>query len=196
MMVAKSLHYKSRLISIFLIFIIALGCLWFRVAPAIALSESPETMGAWETIPLPPQEERLQSVHTILLPNGKVLMANGSSFRSTVVKKNDEYEFMEGVDLTNYDVINNTGLYDPATGKFERIPSPPALLIDQETNRPTTNDLFCGGHIQLANGDVLFVGGTGQYYNGGAFTGSKWFNLYHWRTGKWSNPGQMKDGRW
>ena len=197
MMITKSLNFRSRLISIFLIFVIALSLIFFRVNPAIAeVVGSPETMGAWETIPLPPQEKRIQSVHTTLLPNGKILMANGSSFRSTLIKGNEGYEFIEGVDLTNYDVINNTGLYDPATGKFERIPSPPALLYDQELKHTSTNDLFCSGHVQLANGDVLFVGGTGRYYPGGAFTGSKWLNLYHWRTGKWSNVGQMKDGRW
>lgn len=38
--------------------------------------------------------------------------------------------------------------------------------------------------------------GQGRYYPGGAFTGSKWLNLYHWRTGKWEDLGQMKDGRW
>lgn len=195
-MITKSLNFRSPLISIFLIFIVAISCLLFRINSAIALSGSPETMGVWETIALPSEKERIQSVHTILLPDGKVLMVNGSSFRSQVVEENDEYEFVEGVDLTNYDVINNTGLYDPATGKFERIPSPPALLYDKELQHKTTNDLFCGGHVQLANGDVLFVGGTGRYYPGGAFTGSKWLNLYHWRTGKWSNLGQMKDGRW
>jgi len=196
-MIAKSLNSRSRLSSIFLTFAIALCFVFVRGDKAIAeVAGSPETMGAWETIPLPPQEKRIQSVHTTLLPNGKILMANGSSFRSTVIKENGEYEFIEGVDVTDYDVINNTGLYDPATGKFERIPSPPALLYDRELKHTSTNDLFCSGHIQLANGNVLFVGGTGRYYPGGAFTGSKWLNLYNWRTGKWSDLGQMKDGRW
>ena len=55
-------------------------------------------MGAWETIPMPPQKDRMQSVHTTLLPNGKILMVNGSSFRSHLVKENGEYKFIEGVD--------------------------------------------------------------------------------------------------
>lgn len=163
---------------------------------ALSAESNPATMGAWETIPLAPKGDRIQSVHTVLLPNGKILMANGSSFRSTLETENDEYKFIEGVDLTNYDVINNTGLLDPVTGTFERIDSPPAMVYDRELRHKTTNDLFCSGHIQLANGDVLFVSGTGRYYPGGAFTGSKWLNIYHWQTNKWENVGQMHDGRW
>ncbi len=196
MIIAQSFNQRRRIISIFLVFVLAFSLVFVRGKPAIAASGKKENMGAWSTVPLPSPEERMQSVHTTLLPNGKVLMVNGSSFRSTLVKKDGEYEFIEGVDLTKYDLINNTGLLDPETGEFERIPSPPALRYDKDLKHKTTNDLFCGGHVQLANGDVLFVGGTGRYYPGGAFTGTKWLNLYHWRTGKWEDLGQMKDGRW
>ena len=198
MLIAKLITQKRRIISIFLVFVFALSLMLLRGEAAIALMamDSKETMGAWETIPMPPPGDRIQSVHTTILPNGKVLMVNGSSFRSTLVKEDGATKFIEGVDLTNYDVINNTGLLDPATGEFERIPSPPALVYDKDLKHKTTNDLFCSGHVQLANGDVLFVGGTGRYYPGGAFTGSKWLNIYHWQTGQWENVGQMQDGRW
>lgn len=186
---------RLKFVSVFLAFILALAisvCGWER-AIADTLTGSPETMGMWETLPMPDQENRMQSVHTNVLPNGKVLIVNGSSFRSFLVLENGEYkftQFTEGVDIKNYDVINNTGLLDPATGKFERIASPPAF------QNGTTNDLFCVGHIQLADGNVLFVGGTGRYYPGGAFTGTKQINLYDWKTGKWKDLGEMKDGRW
>lgn len=114
-------------------------------------------------------------------------------FVAFLVLENGEYkftQFTEGVDVKNYDVVNNTGILDPETGKFERISSPPALQYG------TTNDLFCVGHLQLADGNVLFVGGTGRYYPGGAFTGTKQINLYNWRTGEWKAIGEMKDGRW
>ncbi|MEO0835846.1 MAG: galactose oxidase early set domain-containing protein [Cyanobacteria bacterium J06642_3] len=194
-MITKPINQPSRFISMLLVFIFAFSVVLFKADIAIAV-DSPEAMGEWSTIPMPPPGDRIQSVHTTLLPNGKILMVNGSSFRSTLVRENGEDKFIEGVDPKKYNVINNSGLYDPATGKFERIGSPPALVYDPEVNRKTTNDLFCSGHVQLANGDVLFVGGTGRYYPGGAFTGSKWLNLYSWRTNKWSNIGQMKDGRW
>ena len=193
---SKAVNWRSRIVSVFVILAIAFCLIFIQPQQAIAANGDPATMGVWETIPLASPDERLQSVHTVLLPNGKILMVNGSSFRSTLEKENDEYKFIEGVDLTNYDVINNSGLLDPVTGNFERIPSPPAMVYDQELKHKTTNDLFCGGHVQLPNGDVLFVGGTGRYYPGGAFTGTKWLNIYHWQTGKWENVGQMQDGRW
>ncbi|MEL6501978.1 MAG: hypothetical protein AAFQ23_11360, partial [Cyanobacteria bacterium J06623_1] len=191
---SKSAIWRSRVVFILAVLAIAFSLVFWQPQLAIALDN--EAMGAWETIPLAPEGNRVQSVHTIVLPNGKILMVNGSSFRSTLETANGEYQFVEGVDLTNYDVINNTGLLDPVTGKFERIASPTAMVYDRELKHKTTNDLFCGGHIQLANGDVLFVSGTGRYYPGGAFTGSKWLNIYHWQTGKWENVGQMQDGRW
>ncbi|MFM9159070.1 MAG: hypothetical protein ACKOPK_14440, partial [Dolichospermum sp.] len=108
-------------------------------------------MGAWTTIPMPEPQDRMQSVHTIVLPNGKILMINGSSFRSTLIEENGKFKFKEGVDQKKYNDINNTGLLEPVTRKFERIASPPAL------QNGTTNDLFCLGHVQLADGNVLFI---------------------------------------
>ncbi|OLT60543.1 galactose oxidase early set domain-containing protein [Moorena bouillonii] len=199
-MIAKLLTQR-RVISIFLIFVLAFSLVFLEGEPAIADAAiaSAENMGAWEDIPMPPLRERIQSVHTILLPNGKVLMVNGSSFRSTLVKdNNEEYKFIEGVDLTKYDVVNNTGLLDPKTGTFERIGSPLTHTQpdSKELQANTTNDLFCAGHVQLDDGNVLFVGGTGRYYPGGAFTGTKWLNLYKWEENTWEVLGEMKDGRW
>jgi hypothetical protein len=191
-----STNLRSQIVSILIIFAIAFFLVFFSTQTAIALEDNSSTMGVWETVPLASKGDRIQSVHTIVLPNGKVLMVNGSSFRSTLEQENGKYKFIEGVDLTKYDVVNNSGLLDPVTGKFERIPSPPAMVYDDELQHKTTNDLFCSGHLQLANGDVLFVSGTGRYYPGGAFTGSKWLNIYHWQTNKWENVGQMHDGRW
>ncbi len=180
-----------KIISLFLVCIFAFSFTFMGGEPAIAVVQGPkETMGMWETIPLPPPEDRMQSVHTTVLPNGKVLVVNGSSFRSTLVKQDGQYKFIEGVDPTNYDAINNTGLLDPETGTFKRIDSPPAWQYG------TTNDLFCVGHVQLPDGNVLFVGGTGRYYPGGGFDGTKQINLYDWRTEQWKAIGEMKDGRW
>lgn len=183
---------KNRMVSVFLAFLVAVAisiCGWEEAIaqPIVGLKEE---MGAWETIPLSAKENLMQSVHTLLLPNGKVLSLNGSSFRNTVVINKGEPSFIEGVNVTDYDVINNTALLDPETGKFERIASPPAQQYGE------INDLFCSGHLQLVDGNVLFIGGTGRYYPGGAFTGSRQVNLYDWKTGKWSSVGQLKEGRW
>ncbi|MEA5470603.1 galactose oxidase early set domain-containing protein [Spirulina sp. 06S082] len=191
-MIIQLLPKPRGIISIFLIFFLTLSSIFWGGDMAIAASVSGgrKTMGQWKTIPMPPQRDRIQSVHTTLLPNGKVLMVNGSSFRSTLIKENGEYAFIEGIDPTNYEAIDNTGLLDPSTGEFKRIPSPPAL------QNGTTNDLFCSGHVQLADGNVLFIGGTGRYYPGGAFTGTKQINLYDWQTETWKNLGEMQEGRW
>ncbi len=182
----------TTIVSVFLAFILAVAvtiCGWDQAIAASQIGPK-EEMGTWETIPMPPKEDLMQSVHTVLLPNGKVLSVNGSSFRSTLVKDNGKISFVEGVAVTDYDVVNNTSLFDPETGKFERIASPPAVQYGE------SNDLFCAGHLQLADGNVLFIGGTGRYYPGGAFTGTKQVNLYNWQTGEWSALGQIKEGRW
>lgn len=183
---------RTTLISVFFIFILTLAvtfCGW-KQAIASPLVGAKEEMGAWETIPMAPKESLMQSVHTILLPNGKVLSVNGSSFRNTLLNDQGKTTFVEGVGSGDYDAINNTSLFDPETQQFERISSPPAMQYGQ------SNDLFCGGHLQLADGNILFISGTGRYYPGGRFTGSKQANLYNWQTGEWSPAGQMKEGRW
>jgi hypothetical protein len=187
--------YKSKrftIASVFLIFVLVLIstiCSWDQ-AIAAPMAGIKEAMGSWETLPIPAPEDRMQSVHTILLPNGKVLVVNGSSFRTSLVNDEMDIDLVEGVDVKNYDVINNTGLLDPQTGEFERIPSPPSIQAGE------TNDLFCTGHLQLPDGDVLFVSGTGRYYPGGAFTGNRQINLYNWKTGEWSALKSLKQGRW
>ncbi|WP_055077780.1 galactose oxidase early set domain-containing protein [Pseudanabaena sp. 'Roaring Creek'] len=199
----------KRIISICLVFLLAFyivfgDSVFGYSKEAIALtSDSTGTartsMGKWKVLPMPAMSDRTQSVHTTLLPNGKVLVVNGSSFRTELDRENGQYQFVEGIDVSDYAVVNNSGLLDPKTGKFERIPSPPALRFDKTIGKNganTTNDLFCSGHVQLADGNVLFAGGTNTYYPGGAFTGTKWLNLYDWRSGKWKDLGQMRDGRW
>lgn len=183
---------QTRVVSVFLIFILAVAITFFSWDYAIAspLVGPQAEMGSWETIPMPAKENRMQSVHTILLPNGKVLSVSGSSFRNTLVNDNGKITFVEGVGAGKYDAINNTSLFDPETKQFERIDSPSAIQYGE------SNDLFCAGHLQLADGNVLFISGTGRYYPGGRFTGSRQANIYNWQTGKWSPVGQMKEGRW
>ncbi|NET34246.1 MAG: DUF1929 domain-containing protein [Cyanothece sp. SIO1E1] len=192
-MMLKLQNQRVRLAAIVLVFSLTLAFVMFGGEWAIAAALPKATnqiTGAWSTLPMPAQTDRMQSVHTSLLPNGKVLVVNGSSFRSTLIKHNDTNTFLEGVDITDYDVVNNTGLLDLESSTLKRITSPAALQYGE------TNDLFCSGHLQLADGNVLFVSGTGRYYPGGAFTGSRQLNLYHWQTDQWSTLGQLKAGRW
>jgi Domain of unknown function (DUF1929) len=182
----------TRIISLILALVLVITiniCGWGQ-AIAAPMIGAKEQMGEWETISMPQAENLMQSVHTLLLPNGKVLSLSGSSFRNTLVNDNGQPSFIEGVNVTDDVVVNNTSLLDPNTGMSERIASPPAMQNKE------TNDLFCSGHLQLPDGNILFVGGTGRYYPGGAFTGSRQLNLYNWQTGRWSRVGQLKEGRW
>ena len=168
----------------------------------------PEEMGAWYMLPMPQEEDRMQAVHAALLPNNKVLIVNGSSNRNRVTAEN---KIEDGVNTKDYAVVNNTSIFDPSlsdpyyakgnqapdfnTSPFYRIDSPPAEINGE------SNDPFCSGHLQLPNGDVLFIGGSRLYYPGVRFSGSKQANIYHWqeKDGKkigWENLGLTKDGHW
>ncbi|HLH15141.1 MAG TPA: hypothetical protein VKV16_10165, partial [Solirubrobacteraceae bacterium] len=74
--------------------------------------------------------DQARTVHAVLLQNGKVLLMAGSG--------NSRMEFDAGC-FRSY-------VYDPVTNTSREILTP--------------KDLFCSGHVQLANGNVLIVGGT------------------------------------
>jgi len=161
----------------------------------------PEEMGAWYMLPMPEEKDRMQAVHAAVLPDNKVLIVNGSSNRNHVTV---EGKIEDGVNTKSYDVVNNTSIFDPSLSDpyynnpkldfnkspFQRISSPEALLNGE------SNDPFCSGHLHLPNGDVLFIGGSRQYYPGVRFSGSKQANIYHWKEKSWENLGLTKDGHW
>jgi hypothetical protein len=160
-------------------------------ARAATVASEPAIGGEWKTVPLPENKnDWMQAVHTALLPNGKILIVNGSSNRNTLVIENGVNKFTDGVKTNNPDAINNTALFDPKTETFEHIASPPAELYDQ------SNDPFCSGHLHLSDGNVLFVSGSNRYYPGEKFEGSKQTNVYNWNDNTWTSIGQLKEGRW
>jgi hypothetical protein len=75
----------------------------------------------------------VRAIHTVLMYNGKVLFVAGSG--------NNPAEFAAGT--------FESAVYDPGTGKFQVIPTP--------------DDFFCAGHVQLADGNVLVLGGNKAY---------------------------------
>ena len=75
----------------------------------------------------------VRAIHTVLMYNGKVLFVAGSG--------NDPDEFAAGT--------FESAVYDPVTGRFQVIPTP--------------DDFFCAGHVQLADGNVLVLGGNKAY---------------------------------
>ncbi|MFF0227044.1 galactose oxidase-like domain-containing protein [Streptomyces sp. NPDC004629] len=80
-----------------------------------------------------PEEYRQHTIHAALLHTGKVLLVAGSG--------NDQENF----DAKKFD----SRIWDPVKGTIKKVPTP--------------NDLFCTGHTQLANGNLLIAGGTKRY---------------------------------
>lgn len=80
-----------------------------------------------------PKRDRLNTIHAALLHTGKILLIAGSG--------NNQQNF----DAKKFD----TRIWDPVKGTVKRIPTPA--------------DLFCTGHTQLANGNLLIAGGTKRY---------------------------------
>ncbi|MBX9364007.1 kelch motif-containing protein [Streptomyces sp. WAC04114] len=80
-----------------------------------------------------PEEYRQNTIHAALLRTGKVLLVAGSG--------NDQDNF----DAKKFD----TRIWDPVKGTVKKVPTPA--------------DLFCTGHTQLANGNLLIAGGTKRY---------------------------------
>ncbi|MGD1714236.1 galactose oxidase early set domain-containing protein [Dapis sp. BLCC M172] len=169
-----------------------------------------EEMGAWYMLPMPEKEDRMQAVHTILLPSNKVLVASGSSNRNRV---DEDGVIQDNINTRDYDVVDNTNIFDPSlsdpfykegdvnpdfdSNPFERIDSP---ITPVEDNEP--NDLFCSGHLHLPDGNVMFAGGTRLYYPGVKFQGSKFVNVFDWEKEMWDETPEgthfhtMEDGRW
>ncbi|GAB2861413.1 hypothetical protein GCM10022221_71520 [Actinocorallia aurea] len=116
----------------------------------------------------------VRAIHSVLLHNGKVLLIAGSG--------NDPDNFKAGSFTTK--------VYDPKTNKF--------------TNVPTPYDMFCAGHVQLADGRVLVMSGTEEYAQydpqTGAETagwkGSKKSYIFDPATNRYTKVNDMVDGHW
>ncbi|MFE0516095.1 galactose oxidase-like domain-containing protein [Streptomyces sp. NPDC058964] len=80
-----------------------------------------------------PKEYRQDTIHAALLHTGKVLLIAGSG--------NNQDNF----NAKKFD----TRIWDPVKGTIKKVPTPA--------------DLFCTGHTQLANGNLLIAGGTKRY---------------------------------
>ena len=72
------------------------------------------------------------AVHVALLPNGKVFYVGGSGWHIGQWKNST---FQAGI----YDPVNDT---------------------HQQLGHPVGEDLFCCGHVPLADGNILLAGGT------------------------------------
>lgn len=140
-------------------------------------------------------------VHAVLLKNGKVLMAGGSS--------NINYNKNLPDDVTKSKVVieHSVAIYDPIADTVTEVPPPPQNQYQGYGLIHFPNllyhDLFCSGHSVLPNGKVLFVGGT-EFYSGtpgpgphnAHFPGFRNTSIYDTDTNSWSAGSQLVHGRW
>jgi hypothetical protein len=90
----------------------------------------PARYGMWKVIQ---KEAPIRGIHAVLLHNGNVLLIEGSGGQVANFDRFDKGTF-------------NTQVYNPRTNTFTKV------------NTPV--DLFCAGHVQMANGNVMVLGGT------------------------------------
>ena len=105
------------------------------VSASYELGEAPDpraVTGEWNQNPT---NTPVRSIHSTLLPNGKVLMVAGSG--------NNQAMFASGTFTAS--------TWDPVTDTFENIPVP--------------EDMFCSGHAHMADGNVMLAGGNKFYPN-------------------------------
>ncbi len=116
-----------------------------------------------------PFESPVRAIHAVLLHNGDVLLIAGSG--------NDPEAFAAGT--------FKTARYRPSTGRFTEVPTPA--------------DLFCAGHVQLADGRVLVMGGNKDYPAADGSHGYKGLRdsfLFDPVTNAYEPAGDMSAGSW
>jgi hypothetical protein len=115
-----------------------------------------------------PAPSPVRAIHSVLLRDGRVLMVAGSG--------NDADAFAAGTFRTT--------VWNPATGQFTAVPTPV--------------DLFCSGHVQLADGRVLIMGGTKSYPvpNGHGYEGLVDSYAFDPATNRYTRLGNLNVGHW
>ncbi|MFI5861665.1 galactose oxidase-like domain-containing protein [Streptomyces sp. NPDC051546] len=111
----------------------------------------------------------VRSMHAVVLKNGKVLLIAGSG--------NDIAQFNAGT--------FTSAVYDPANGSFKTIPTPV--------------DMFCSGHVQLADGRVLVMSGNKGYPSADGtigYQGLKDSYTFDPATEKYTKTNDMNGGHW
>ena len=138
----------------------------------------------------------MQTVHSMLLPSGRLLLISGSSWRNRSELTEYFPEFPDPETPTGlfnrendpfrndkldeyYDLVNNAAIYDPEANTFYRIPVPVPEPDPDAEDQFVPNDFFCTGHQHLSDGNILFTGGT-QYYSPYR-TGNNTSYIFDWR---------------
>ncbi|MFD8654665.1 galactose oxidase-like domain-containing protein, partial [Streptomyces mirabilis] len=115
-----------------------------------------------------PTQNPVRSMHSVVLNNGKVLLIAGSG--------NSEENFNAGT--------FTSAVYDPLNGTYKVIPTP--------------KDMFCSGHVQLADGRVLVMSGNKAFpvAGGHGYEGYKDSYVFDPVTETYSKTNDLNDGHW
>jgi hypothetical protein len=116
-----------------------------------------------------PFDAPVRAIHAVLMDDGDVLMIAGSG--------NDPDDFAAGT--------FESAVYDPTSGSFTVIPTP--------------SDMFCAGHVQLPNGDVLILGGNAAYPaadGGHGYEGLNTSYVFDPATESYIQVNDLNDGHW
>ncbi|MFE5143397.1 galactose oxidase-like domain-containing protein [Streptomyces fagopyri] len=115
-----------------------------------------------------PTQNPVRSMHSVVLNNGKVLLIAGSG--------NSEENFEAGT--------FTSAVYDPVNGTYKMIPTP--------------KDMFCSGHVQLADGRVLVMSGNKAFpvAGGHGYEGYKESYVFDPATETYSRTNDLNDGHW
>ncbi|MEV6191577.1 galactose oxidase early set domain-containing protein [Streptomyces sp. NPDC051920] len=115
-----------------------------------------------------PTQNPVRSMHSVVLNNGKVLLIAGSG--------NSEENFAAGT--------FTSAVYNPATGSYKVVPTP--------------KDMFCAGHVQLADGRVLVMSGNKAFpvVGGHGYEGYRESYIFDPVTETYSRTNDLNDGHW
>ncbi|MFF8266407.1 galactose oxidase-like domain-containing protein [Streptomyces sp. NPDC016562] len=132
--------------------------------------------GAWEVIPA---KNPVRSMHAVVL-NGGTSQAGGSGGGKVLLiagSGNDIAQFNAGT--------FTSAVYDPANGSFKTVPTPV--------------DMFCSGHVQLADGRVLVMSGNKGYPSADGtigYQGLKDSYVFDPATEQYTKTNDMNGGHW
>ena len=118
-----------------------------------------------------PTEMTARALHATVLRDGRVLLIAGSG--------NSTDSFTAG--------SFKTIVWDPSDGSFLDVPTP--------------EDLFCSGHVTLADGRVLVQGGTKSYPSGGGtgtaeYAGLRSSHIFDPATNRYTEVDDANEGHW
>lgn len=140
-------------------------------------SSASPSLNTWDNFALKMPAGPVGAVHSVVLATGKVLIIAGSG--------NNYAQFAAGQFRSWLWDPDNT---DPATA-FRQIATP--------------YDMFCAGHVQLADGTPLIAGGTlayPQYADNGDllhdWDGSEKSYIFNIKTNQYEAVGSMANARW